>query len=528
MTVIVPVYNVENYVDKCLSSIVNQSYDNLEILIMEAESTDNSLERVNKWAKLDERIIIMSKRDGGLGPGRNNGIKLARGQYITFVDSDDWISDCFVEELVQAVKEDEETDVVISDFISYAGERPVYYGGSEWTMTTYSTLEEKQEIMCYGNNSMWGKLYRTDIFIKNKIEQPALPFEDLSVWPLIVAVSGQIKICHSAIAYHLSDRAGSLFQAREDYKRFPEVIWWAEEGLRQAGMYDIYRNSFAHLMYRHFQMIASPMLGDFFFAYIKQNISEFFRYCKCPWMKYENVRYSVLGGFSLKWAGQKTLSGKGALDEFFAFTSVIGQMTSCKMQRLPTNSNLLRADCMGKDVEGRLSNEVSLKRSDYLLIDFLQECSEVLECEGNTYVTNSEALRESDFDYSSIRRVISWKDKRFWKLWKKKCSELTVRLKNRKSLKVILVKNYFSNFYYDSDGNKAYWDVKEENNILKKMYSWFETCFDGENLIGEISIPEELRYTDMADRKYEKSPVYFNEAYYTYVARKIDCLLFLR
>ena len=82
VSVIVPVYNVEKYLDKCLESIVNQSYRELEILIMEGQSTDKSLQICKKWEKIDSRIIVVSRKDGGLGPARNYGINMASGEFI--------------------------------------------------------------------------------------------------------------------------------------------------------------------------------------------------------------------------------------------------------------------------------------------------------------------------------------------------------------------------------------------------------------------------------------------------------------
>ena len=92
ISVIVPVYNVEEYLDRCIESIVNQTYKNLEILLIDDGSTDNSYNICDKWAKKDNRIKVVHKENGGVSSARNVGLDVATGDYIGFVDSDDYIS----------------------------------------------------------------------------------------------------------------------------------------------------------------------------------------------------------------------------------------------------------------------------------------------------------------------------------------------------------------------------------------------------------------------------------------------------
>ena len=100
ISVIVPVYNVEKYLNKCIESIVNQTYRNLEIILVDDGSPDNCPQMCDEWAKKDDRIIVIHKENGGLSDARNKGLDIATGEYIGFVDSDDWIDldlyECFV------------------------------------------------------------------------------------------------------------------------------------------------------------------------------------------------------------------------------------------------------------------------------------------------------------------------------------------------------------------------------------------------------------------------------------------------
>ncbi|MDD7389306.1 MAG: glycosyltransferase [Lachnospiraceae bacterium] len=91
VSVIIPVYNVEQYLDRCIQSVVDQSYHNLEIILVDDGSKDSSGKKVDEWSEVDNRIVPIHRVNGGLSAARNTGIAAARGEYILFVDSDDWI-----------------------------------------------------------------------------------------------------------------------------------------------------------------------------------------------------------------------------------------------------------------------------------------------------------------------------------------------------------------------------------------------------------------------------------------------------
>lgn len=91
ISVIVPIYNAEEYLNKCLASIVNQTYRELEIILVNDGSTDESLAICEKYKQVDDRVVIINKHNEGLVRARKDGIRMAKGEYITFVDADDWI-----------------------------------------------------------------------------------------------------------------------------------------------------------------------------------------------------------------------------------------------------------------------------------------------------------------------------------------------------------------------------------------------------------------------------------------------------
>ena len=99
ITVVVPIYNVEDYLNKCIESIVNQTYKNLEIILVDDGSPDNSPKMCDDWAKKDKRIKVIHKENGGVSSARNIGIDKSKGEWITFVDADDWIEKTYIEDM---------------------------------------------------------------------------------------------------------------------------------------------------------------------------------------------------------------------------------------------------------------------------------------------------------------------------------------------------------------------------------------------------------------------------------------------
>lgn len=118
ISVIVPIYNVENYLVKCIESIINQTYSNLEIILVDDGSHDNCHIICDKYAKKDRRIKVIHKKNGGLSDARNAGLDIATGEYISFIDSDDYISLYFYEKL-EKVMEISDSDIVECDVLKF-------------------------------------------------------------------------------------------------------------------------------------------------------------------------------------------------------------------------------------------------------------------------------------------------------------------------------------------------------------------------------------------------------------------------
>lgn len=166
ISIIVPVYNTENYLTKCLDSIINQTYKNLEIILIDDGSTDNSGKICDKYAKRDKRIVVIHKTNGGVSSARNLGLKIANGSYIGFVDADDWIADDMYEILYVNLKKFN-ADISVCKFKNIYTRNNIIYNNGDNAKTILLNavksmeflLNSKENYMC----CLWNKLYKKEL-----------------------------------------------------------------------------------------------------------------------------------------------------------------------------------------------------------------------------------------------------------------------------------------------------------------------------------------------------------------------------
>ena len=115
ISVIVPVYNVEKYISRCIESIMKQTYKNIEIILIDDGSTDNSGKICDEYSLKDDRINVIHKKNGGLSDARNTGLDIAKGKYISLIDSDDFVSKFFIETLYNTCK-NENCEIAICEY----------------------------------------------------------------------------------------------------------------------------------------------------------------------------------------------------------------------------------------------------------------------------------------------------------------------------------------------------------------------------------------------------------------------------
>lgn len=181
VSVIVPCYKVEKYLPACINSIICQTYENLEIILVDDGSPDRCGEICDKYAKEDERVKVIHKSNGGLSDARNAAINIAIGDYFVFVDSDDFLASDHIEELLYLVKK-YNSEISVTQWQDYYDGEEIHIkkrkGGKR--EICFNTPQEAVTSMYYQeefDNSVWGKMYHRDLF--NTLRFPkGLVFED--------------------------------------------------------------------------------------------------------------------------------------------------------------------------------------------------------------------------------------------------------------------------------------------------------------------------------------------------------------
>ncbi len=166
VTVIVPCYNVEKYIEKGLNSLINQTLKDIEIIVINDGSNDNTLKILNEFKKNDKRIRIIDKKNEGVSAARNIGLKEAKGKYICFMDSDDWLEKDFLEKMYNKISEND-YDMVACD--TYA----IYPNKKKYIKSNINDNQDEKKLMIDAYTVIWNKIYKKeiikDIYFDNSI-----------------------------------------------------------------------------------------------------------------------------------------------------------------------------------------------------------------------------------------------------------------------------------------------------------------------------------------------------------------------
>lgn len=216
ISVIVSIYNVQAYVEKSVHSIRNQTYKNLEIILVDDGATDNSGKICDELATKDSRIKVIHKQNGGLSSARNEGVKIATGEYIAFVDGDDWIDEDMYEGMLDAILK-HDADIAVCNYkeISKKGVRDTstdeitVFEGRE-TLKVFIEEDVRYQIQ----NAAWNKLYKRSLMGELRFPEGKL-FEDIVYTTKLLARSERMVYTNKAYYNYIFDRSDSIMNSKK-------------------------------------------------------------------------------------------------------------------------------------------------------------------------------------------------------------------------------------------------------------------------------------------------------------------------
>lgn len=213
VSVIIPVYNAEKYLKRCLDSVISQTFKDIEIICVNDGSTDDSIKILDEYRTADARIVVSNQRENkGVGASRNAGLNIARGMYISFIDADDWINPDFLEKLYTAA-EKYEADAVCSEIIrAYPSGRMIKKAEIEKEEVLYTCNEKCQKLEIPKNCYVWNKFYRKSELDRHKLqfEEKLSMCEDVNFTIRFLCFSNKVVTVPGARYYYwVSDKSAS-------------------------------------------------------------------------------------------------------------------------------------------------------------------------------------------------------------------------------------------------------------------------------------------------------------------------------
>lgn len=533
VSIIVSVYNVAGYIDRCMKSLVNQTYTNIEIILINDGSTDQkSADICFQWSKKDSRIIFINKKNEHSGPTRNRGMDIAAGEYITFVDPDDYVENTYIEKLYRKAIE-ENADITCCDFYEiYEGK----YDDGRVSKNKNETgiihsISKKNCKRLFSMCVMCGciKLYRSSFLKNNNLREIDNVPEDAEFVPRAFYLANKIAFVNEPLYYYYLDREGNdstskrqveglLYALEKLNSEFTEKKWIKE---CYGGLKEFNLHTGLGMLSK-----AKKSMTDVEYEKWKKKYEIFYSKYFNDWKQWPT--FVLIGSYSLRLMFSRYCSYYSDNLTRYMYSSLVSIMSESDDElalqiNIPNKfrQSMLEADISKKAVKQISSNQ----KAEYIVVDFLEERFDILQ-KNSFHMTASYEWQTSFNKVIEDYDVIENGTKEYMILWKKKCTQFIEILKqNYEANRIILVRNYFSTSYGKGRKETLFDDfanIREKNKMLAEMYDFFEKNCKNCNII-EVKT-DELLYTD-SDGMYGCEPIYYNAKYYCELAIQLDRII---
>ncbi len=552
ITVILPVYNVADYMDQCLVTVTEQSLRPIEILLIDDGSTDKSLEKCREWARKDSRITVFHRENDGVASARNFGVLMARGKYIAFVDPDDWLEKDYLEKLWKAA------EAAGADFAECDLWRYDNRSGKKIYRSCYGRMGQAYSLpehMKYGPTATYKAISRKSLWKKYKLAMPRCSFESPAVYSLILALSNRVVNVREALYYYRRFRENSLVEngyAHRDGKPNNRLAIRAMDFLveefRRTGRYEEYAGILEGVVkYRLNDILAMQFhrKSREDFRELTQNYRSFLAE-RFP--KGKNEPYITWGGYNLN----RILTHMDWLHDPYArfnFSSLVSLLNQEEPAYGQTHKNRYRQIMLERERKRSYWEILRELKPKFVFIDLIEERFDILQL-GDSFVTMSDAFEGAKFtggpgviklpaqteagkpsgkeeltpeEMIRFGQVIARDSARCKELWQRACQKMVKETQRIcPDIRFVIIENYLCGTMGNLESRKPFENteyIRKTNSVLQQYYSCLKELLPDAAVVSPSE--DDLYFTD---EKYEYGaiPSHLNEIENQKIAAKIE------
>lgn len=559
VTVIIPIYNTGTYLEECIKSVVCQTYEDLEIILINDGSTDESGEICRKWKERDFRIKYIEKKNEGQGTSRNLGITLATGDYIIFVDSDDYLDKELTAKVYDTISRQKADICVYSNYsVGDCQERAIL----DYKILQGSSIEENRGLLGNMIPILCNKMFSSKLIKNAGVTMSNRMCEDLVFNARLYVKAQKICMLDEPLYYYRYNRNGNMttkysryFEVEQSIEELNQIF--LREGLFSSnwpGLYQLSFTIFKDILFRIkkrkdlevpweiksqypvFRRIFMNCLERWFSSYVEIGL--------------QNKNYLLIGSYNLRMLIRALMLDEDFLWEDYSSVSIISLMSNSEEKAIPLDGcvfkNTYRKRCVEQDVRKDFLKKNQWDRTDYIVMDLLEEAADLIKIKEGYYITDSEFFQEA---YRNNKGIRSWKNANISEKGEglfrpDSYDRISFLSKERRSLfiqsvrcfakkisgmgiPVILVKNFLCerhSIYYDT------FTAYENIECIREINQELEWCYQQmkNNLLDVVVVDasgfEELVFTH-DDFPFGCQPEYYNNGYYQRMAIRIgECV----
>ena len=518
ISIIVPAYNAIDTIDRALQSIYDQDYQNWECIVIDDGSKDKTFDKLLWWQNKDERFKVFTQKNQGQGITRNRAISLARGEYLAFVDADDWVEYNYLSAMMQAVIRNA-AEICKANFFFVD-----YQKGDQKLDAKVTDSQSLADVSTYISPNMWGNLFAAYLFKQNLIKMPAISMEDLAIYPLLLLVAKKFtSISVPVYNYHINVGKSVM----DNVKNVHDIVSAFKYMFDEAKRLNIYYQNQELFIGILFYFLSGSWNGrvtqqcdteeqQIFLQEFKNSLIStlgIFLDIKKIWI-WGSYNLSKIVSCLPIFEEKYKLAGE-FLEKYFGFSSIVSLMAETKNFHQPhLTDNIMRQDMLYKEFSKKFLT-ITPNEGDYLLLDLLEERHDILEFANGSLRTFNEIF---SIYYTNQPRIgrFSAEMKKLWSKAIRKFIKIVKRKFNEEN--IIIVENYLSEYYLTLDNHHFPWyDVKACNKLLKQYYRVLEKLLPSAKV---LKANTDFDYTDGKSR-YGIDPSYKNIAYHRNMASKL-------